>query len=115
MVVARKELLYPLPIDNLPEPLWLRKPTLGEGYLFDSPVFVKARETPDKLTPAELEEVGDAVYKLMAEIIMVPKMPADFWKKNSDVSLQAAFTRKCYELMGLKVLPPFLEPAKQKG
>jgi len=91
----------------------IKRPTKAQFEMFTPPNLLKYRENPENIPPEEALEYEKGLYKLMEQLIVMPKRTAEEWKECTGDDFMAAFQAhlmKTREKMQ-KTVDSFLEQA----
>lgn len=70
---------------------WVRRPTAEELEALVPTELLEYRNSPDKVPKEIMKKHADFQFKMMAEMIDIPRKDAKWWKKNANQVFQMLF------------------------
>ena len=67
--------------------LWIRDVTFNELKQMIPPEMAKYVDNPEAIDPKKLEEYDNRFYKIISDLIVIPKHNAEWWKKHMNSKL----------------------------
>jgi len=77
---------------------YVKRPTAAQYNRIIPPELAKFRKTPEKISWDMAKRYENDMYALMAELIVNPKHPTDWWKENTGDEFMAAFQAHIFNI-----------------